>query len=308
MTSTQIYLDYNATAPPLPSVLRKLQEVSASCFGNPSSPHRAGRQAKTLLEDARQSIADQLGIARQELFFTSGGSESNNAILRQFVLSDKPNHWILSPLEHPSLLETAHLLAEAGRVDVSLLPVLPSGQVDVASLPELIRPETSLLSVMSANNETGVVQPIAELQQIAAEHHVRLHTDSVQMLGRMPLSWRDWQVDYATATAHKLGGPRGIGLLYLREGSPFQPLVTGGKQERVRRAGTESVALAVGFAEAITQALAQRETLAQRLSAFQQQILRDLEGLEGFFLKATANGSSPTRSTSVFGGSAPRRC
>jgi len=137
---------------------------------------------------------------------------------------------------------------------------------------------------MGANNETGVIQPIAELQAIAQQHGIPLHTDSVQSLGRVPVSWQELGVNYATATAHKLGGPRGIGLLYVREGSAFTPLITGGKQERVRRAGTESVALAVGFASALAWVLKQQPQLSERLRRFQQQVLERLQEVEGFFL------------------------
>ena len=284
MNSTVHYLDYNATAPLLPEVCEAMQTIQATVYGNPSSPHALGRQARHRLEEARREIASLLGVGYQELSFTSGGSESNNAILRQFLLSDKPNHWILSPLEHPSLLETAQYLAERKKATLDLLPVDRGGQVQVEALSALLRPETRLISVMGANNETGVIQPLAELQAIAARHAVPLHTDSVQVLGRRPLSWAELGVDFATATAHKLGGPKGIGLLYTREGSAFSPLITGGKQERVRRAGTESVVLAVGFAAALRWVLQQQPALSERLRGFQRQVLQRLQEVEGFFL------------------------
>ena len=223
MNSNEHYLDYNATAPLLPEVWEAMQTVQATSYGNPSSPHGPGRRARNRLEEARRQLASLLGVEYQELCFTSGGSESNNAILRQFLRADKSNHWILSPLEHPSLLETTQYLAEQGQATLDLLPVDRGGRVIPEVLPELIRQETCLISVMGANNETGVIQPIAELQAIASEHGIPLHTDSVQILGRAPLSWKELGVSYATATAHKLGGPRGIGLLYVREGAAFTP-------------------------------------------------------------------------------------
>ena len=284
MNSNEHYLDYNATAPLLPEVWEAMQTVQATSYGNPSSPHGPGRRARNRLEEARRQLASLLGVEYQELCFTSGGSESNNAILRQFLQADKPNHWILSPLEHPSLLETAQHLAEQGRASLDLLPVDRGGRVLPEALLELIRPETRLVSVMGANNETGVIQPITELQTIAQQHGIPLHTDSVQILGRIPVSWQELGVNYATATAHKLGGPGGIGLLYVREGSAFTSLITGGKQERVRRAGTESVALAVGFAAALAWVLKQQPKLSERLRSFQQQVLERLQEVEGFFL------------------------
>ena len=284
MNSNEHYLDYNATAPLLPKVWEAMQTVQATSYGNPSSPHGPGRRARNRLEEARRKLASLLGVEYQELCFTSGGSESNNAILRQFLQADKPNHWILSPLEHPSLLETAQHLAEQKQASLDLLPVDQGGRVLPEALSELIRPETRLVSVMGANNETGVIQPIAELQAITGQHGIPLHTDSVQILGRIPISWQELGVNYATATAHKIGGPRGIGLLYVREGSTFTPLITGGKQERVRRAGTESVALAVGFASALAWVLEQQPQLSERLQSFQQQVLERLQTVEGFFL------------------------
>ena len=284
MNSNEHYLDYNATAPLLPKVWEVMQTVQATSYGNPSSPHSPGRRARNRLEEARRQLASLLGVEYQELCFTSGGSESNNAILRQFLQADKPNHWILSPLEHPSLLETAQHLAEQKQASLDLLPVDQGGRVLPEALSELIRPETRLVSVMGANNETGVIQPIAELQAITGRHGIPLHTDSVQILGRIPISWQELGVNYATATAHKIGGPRGIGLLYVREGSTFTPLITGGKQERVRRAGTESVALAVGFASALAWVLEQQPQLSERLQSFQQQVLERLQTVEGFFL------------------------
>ena len=179
MNSNEHYLDYNATAPLLPEVWEAMQTVQATSYGNPSSPHGPGRRARNRLEEARRQLASLLGVEYQELCFTSGGSESNNAILRQFLRADKPNHWILSPLEHPSLLETAQYLTEQGQATLDLLPVDRGGRVLPDVLPELIRPETCLISVMGANNETGVIQPIAELQAIASEHGIPLHTDSV---------------------------------------------------------------------------------------------------------------------------------
>ncbi len=284
MNSNEHYLDYNATAPLLPKVWEAMQTVQATSYGNPSSPHGPGRRARNRLEEARRQLASLLGVEYQELCFTSGGSESNNAILRQFLQADKPNHWILSPLEHPSLLETAQHLAEQKRASLDLLPVDRGGRVLPEALSELIRPETQLVSVMGANNETGVIQPIAELRAITEQHGIPLHTDSVQILGRIPVSWQELGVNYATATAHKLGGPGGIGLLYVRDGSTFTPLITGGKQERVRRAGTESVALAVGFASALAWVLEQQPQLSERLRSFQQQVLKRLQTVEGFFL------------------------
>ena len=278
------YFDYNATAVLLPDLAEKMARIAQNQFGNPSSPHQTGRVAKDLLESSRARLANLLGVESEELIFTSGGSESNNTVLRQFLLTVEPIHLITSRIEHPSILETCRILEKMPHIEVSYLPVDGEGRVIPETLTPAIRPQTRLISIMAANNETGVIQPIDTLTAMARECQIPFHVDCVQGLGKIPMNWKEWGIHYATATAHKFGGPRGIGLLYVKQETPLIGLIAGGKQERVRRAGTENVMLAYGFAEALTWVLAHQESIAQRLTAFKDQMIRAFEGTDGFFL------------------------
>lgn len=287
------YFDYNATAVPLPNLSEKVTRARQSHFGNPSSPHKIGREAKDLLENSRHRLAQLLKVQPQELTFTSGGSESNNAVLRQFLWQTSRQHIITSQIEHPSVLETCRILEKMPHLEVTYLPVDRSGRVLPESLKAAIRPETKLISIMTANNETGMVQPIEALAEVAQDYQIPFHTDSVQGIGKMAVDWKKWSVQYATANAHKFGGPHGIGLLYVQQGTPFTGLISGGKQERVRRAGTENAALAFGFAEALLCALEHQETLAQRLTSFKSQCVTAFQSVAGFFLNGTFQNCLP---------------
>ncbi len=285
------YFDYNATAVPI------LQGVNTDTvekyFGNPSSPHQCGRDAKELLETSRLRIAQSLGVQPQEIIFTSGGSESNNTILRQLALQTDSQHLITSQIEHPSILETCRVLEQLPNIEVTYLPVDQNGVIEPDTLKKAICPETTLISLMAANNETGVIQPIADLSAIAQEYDIPLHTDCVQGVGKMSVDWGKWGVAYATATAHKFGGPRGAGLLYVKQGTALEGLITGGKQERVRRAGTENVVLIHGFAESLQWALGQQDSMRKRVQSFKKQIINQLEASNGFFLNGRVNSCLP---------------
>ena len=228
-----IYLDHNATSPLLPEAQTAMSDAAEKSFGNPSSPHWAGREAKILLEEARVSLAKSLGAEPREIIFTSGGSESNNAVLRQLSATSGKQHLITSKIEHPSILETCRILAKQPNIGLTELPVDSSGLIDPESLIKCIRSQTSLISLMTANNETGCLQPIEELGQIASEHEIIFHTDLVQASGKIKYDLHTSGIDFASVTSHKLGGPRGIGLIYARQGTPFESIISGGKQERV---------------------------------------------------------------------------
>jgi len=270
-----------------------MNEVAQQAFANPSSPHWAGRDARILLEDARENLAHSLGAKPQEIFFTSGGSESNNAVIRQFLMKSGKQHLICSAVEHPSVLETCRILADQPNIDFTELAVDSTGRLDPENLCTSIHSETVLISVITANNETGNLQPIEELTEIAHEYEIPFHTDLVQAFGKIEVDLRKSGVDYATATGHKLGGPRGIGLLYVKQGTPFQSLISGGKQERVRRAGTENVVLAVGFAKAVQWYLENRSKLREQFFLFRKSILREIEKLEGIFINTDLDNSLP---------------
>ena len=293
MPYSKTYLDHNATSPLLPEAAHVMNEVAQQAFANPSSPHWAGRDARILLEDARENLAHSLGAKPQEIFFTSGGSESNNAVIRQFLMKSGKQHLICSAVEHPSVLETCRILADHPNTRFTELAVDSSGRLDPENLCTSIHSETVLISVITANNETGNLQPIEELTEIAHEYEIPFHTDLVQAFGKIEVDLRKSGVDYATATGHKLGGPRGIGLLYVKQGTPFQSLISGGKQERVRRAGTENVVLAVGFAKAVQWYLENQSLLLEKYSQFRKSILRKIENFDGIFLNTNLENSLP---------------
>ena len=286
-----IYLDHNATSYLLPEAQTAMSDAAEKSLGNPSSPHWAGREAKILLEEARESLAKSLGAAPQEIIFTSGGSESNNAVLRQLSADSGKQHLITSTIEHPSVLETCRILTKQPNITLSELPVDSSGLIDPDSLKKCISSQTSLISLMTANNETGCLQPIEELSQIAREHEIAFHTDLVQASGKIKFDLNSSGIDFASVTAHKLGGPRGIGLLYARQGTAFESLITGGKQERVRRAGTENVTLAVGFAKALEWYLENQGRLQKQYSNFRKIVIDRINTIDGFFLNTDLDHS-----------------
>lgn len=300
--SPRIYLDYNATAPLLPAVLERMQAALRDFPGNPSSPHAFGQAARDALEAARAGIAARLGCSRRELIFTSGGSEANNTILRGVAEGPRPVHVITTPIEHPSVLRCCDWLRAQG-VEVSFLPVGEDGVADVEAVSGLIRPETRLVSVMAANNETGVVQPLKRLaQRVRGAPNgaaVLLHTDAVQAFGRVPCLPFAWGFDAVTIAAHKLGGPKGIGALALRRPEAVPPLMLGGRQERERRAGTESVALAQGFLAAVEWVWERTPALQQDMEALRERLVRHLAEAPGFFLNGAG---APRLPNTVSGG------
>ncbi|MBF0353468.1 MAG: cysteine desulfurase [SAR324 cluster bacterium] len=282
--SRHIYLDYNATSPMLPGVLKCLQEGFSAIVGNPSSPHQGGRSARDLLEQSRKNIAETLGVTPQEILFTSGGSEGNNTLLRQFQYKPTPFHIITSSIEHPSIHSTVQYLAGKGLGNYSTVAVSCSGSVAPESLKDLVRENTVLLSVMLANNETGTIQPCRELAEFSRNHHFLFHADCVQGAGKMTLNLKDSGMDYATFSAHKIGGPPGIGLLYVRNGVSLEPLITGGKQERSRRAGTENSVMAAGFAEALSWHVEHQPELDTKWREFKRQMIDAFQKIDGFFM------------------------
>lgn len=243
------YLDHNATTPPSAEVLGNLSEW-AQAWGNPSSIHWGGRQPKNLLREARQNIAQALGISPLEIVFTSGGSEGNNTILKgvldyyqtgKFLTSKQINrtHFMCSAVEHPSVIKTMqHLQSLGARVD--FIPVNRRGEIDLRFYREHLCEETALVSVMAANNETGTLFPIQEMAALAHAQGALFHSDCVQALGKIPVSLREWDVDFATFSGHKFYSLKGSGFFYAKKGRGFSPLIHGGGQERHRRGGTEN--------------------------------------------------------------------
>ena len=243
-----IYLDHNATTPVDPEAAARMTHVTEEEFGNPSSAYILGRRAKEAIETHRDKVARLMGAHGSEIIFTSGGSESNNMVLKGIIdLKDpKAFHIITSAVEHPAIINTARYLMELG-VEVTILPVDGDGRVDPDDVKKAISPHTALISIMLANNETGTLQPIREISAMAGERNIPFHTDAAQALGKIPVDVKDLGVDFLTVAGHKLYAPKGIGALYMKEGFHLTPLIHGGGQEGGRRAGTENTILAIGL-------------------------------------------------------------
>lgn len=246
-----IYLDYNATTPIAPEVANAMMPYILKEFGNPSSSYLLGQMAKESLEKARGRVAELLGSKASEIIFTSGGSESNNMVLKGVALSlrDKGRHIITTKIEHPAIFNPAIFLMENGW-DVTFLPVDKYGLLDPDEVKKAIRKDTVLISVMHANNETGTIQPVQEIGRISREHGIFFHTDAAQSIGKIKTDVNDLFVDFLTIAGHKLYAPKGIGALYIRNGIEIVPLIHGGGQEKSRRAGTENVIMSVGLGAA----------------------------------------------------------
>jgi len=250
-SAERIYLDHNATTSLAPEVIRCMTDALRDGYGNPSSIYREGRAAKNALEEARRKIAKLLGCTARRIYFTGGGSEANNWVIKSSALAhwDKKSHFITSAVEHSSVLKVMEWLRAYG-FPVTLLPVDRYGQVDPDDLASAITPKTVLVSIMTANNETGTIQPIAQLARITRERGVLFHTDAVQAAGKIALDVIDLDVDYLTMSAHKLHGPKGVGAIYVRKGVNLTPLIHGGRQEHGVRAGTENSPGIIGFGRA----------------------------------------------------------
>jgi cysteine desulfurase len=243
-----IYLDHNATTPVDPSAAAAMMPFMHEEFGNPSSPYPLGTRAKDRLEQCRQEVAMLLSCKRHEVVFTSGGSESNNMVLKGIVdLKNPANfHIITSAVEHPAIISPLRFLEELG-VDVTVLPVDASGLVDPGEVARAIKPHTSLISIMLANNETGTLQPVREISQLAREHGIPLHTDAAQAIGKIPVAVNELGVDFLSVAGHKLYAPKGVGVLFIREDQNLTPLIHGAGQEGGKRPGTENLILSVGL-------------------------------------------------------------
>ena len=280
----RVYFDYTATTPLAPEVTDAVLRVMQDVFGNASSIHHFGQQAKSTLDEARSAVASLLNADPSEIVFTSGGTESDNFAIRGAVEALEPTgrrHLIASGIEHEAVLNTLRALARRGW-RTTLLPVDPSGIVSPDRLREAIDSDTALVSVMHANNEIGTIQPVTALAAIAHEHGALMHTDAVQSAGKIAVDVRALGVDLLSLSAHKFNGPKGAGVLWIKRGTRMQPTVTGGKHERNRRAGTENVAAIAGLGVAATLAAAKMSADAARVGALRDRletgILRDVPG------------------------------
>ncbi len=281
-----IYLDHAAATPLLPEVLDAMLPLLREQYGNPSSLHRFGRDARAVLSRARETIAGLLQCAPKELIFTGGGTEADNAAI--FGLAPLPagpkNHIITSAVEHHAVLHACEKLEQAG-YEVTYLPADASGLVSAEDVEAAITPRTLLISVMYGNNEVGSIQPVSAIGLLARSRGIPFHVDAVQAAGLVPIDLSALPVDLMSFSAHKLGGPKGIGALYCSSRIHLSPLIYGGAQERRKRAGTEDIAAAAGFAEALRLSVENMETKRRRMEELRTRMLQGLEtrlGTKGF--------------------------
>lgn len=269
----EIYFDNAATSPVRPEVVEAMSLFHSEVFGNPSSLHQSGQRAKRALEEARSAVAAVIGADPKEIFFTSGGTESNNLALRgaAHAAADRGKHIITSSIEHHSVLNVCHALEKEG-FRVTYLPVDRSGVIDLDALQDSIRSDTVLVSIMLAGNEVGTIQPLSQAAAMAGEKGIVLHADACQAVGKMPVNAADLGVDLLSLTAHKFYGPKGQGALYVRRGTKIMPLLQGGHQERLLRPGTENIPGIAGLASAIRLASEDLALESVRLSALRDRL------------------------------------
>lgn len=291
-----IYFDNAATTRPYDEVLRTYHEVATKIFGNPSSLHNLGSNATRILEASRKQVANLLGVAPSEIFFTSGGTESDNWALKgtAFEKEQYGKHIIVSAIEHPAVKESAKWLSEHGFA-VDYAPVDSRGFVDVEALAKLIKSETILVSVMAVNNEIGSIQPISEISELLADKPtITFHVDAVQAIGKIPVShYLTSRVDLASFSAHKFHGVRGVGILYKKEGKRISPLLTGGGQESDLRSTTENVAGIAASARALRMTLDKEALALPKIAKMKQVIQEALEEFDGVQLFTEEEGFAP---------------
>ena len=290
----RVYFDYNATTPIAPEVLDAVIDATRDQFGNASSVHHFGQRAKALLDDARSAVAALIRADPSEIVYTSGGTESDNFAIRGAAEALEPGgrrHLVASAIEHEAVLNTLKALARHGW-RITLISVDPSGIVNPDRLREAMTNDTALVSVMQANNEIGTIQPIAELAAIAHQHGALMHTDAVQAVGKIPVDVKALGVDLLSLSAHKFNGPKGAGALWIKRGTRMRPILTGGKHERSRRAGTENVPALAGMGVAARLAVGKLADEAARVGALRDRLEEGiLRGVSG----TVVNGTPSTR-------------
>jgi cysteine desulfurase len=273
----RVYLDHSATTPVDPEVAKLMMTYYTEKFGNPSSVHSFGREAKEALEIAREQVAKLLGAQASEITFTSGGTEADNlAILGTAQAGrNKGKHIITSAVEHHAVLETCEYLEKNG-FELTIIPVNEEGLLSAQDVEKAIRPDTILITIMHANNEVGAIQPIAEIGKIARDKGITFHVDAVQSFGKIPIDVKAMNVDLMTVSSHKIYGPKGVGALYIRKGVRIVPLVHGGGQEKKRRSGTENTPGIIGFGKACEIAGERMEQEALREGKLRDKLLKGI--------------------------------
>ena len=272
MNERRIYMDNAATTATRPEVLEAMLPYFTQHYGNPSSIHAFGRDARRALENARKQVAAALKCEPREVYFTAGGSESDNWAIRCALQNKQGKHIITSAIEHHAVLHTCEYMEKQG-YEVTYLPVDEYGIVSVEDVRKAIRPDTALITIMAANNEIGSIQPIAEIGKIAREAGILFHTDAVQAIGAIPVDVKEWSVDMLSLSGHKFHAPKGVGALYIRKGIRISNLIYGGAQERGLRAGTENLPGIVGLGKAIELAVAELPEYAERVTRLRDKLI-----------------------------------
>lgn len=298
-----IYLDHAATTPTDPRVVERMLPYFTERFGNPSSIYGLGRASLEAIDEAHDSVARSLGCRPTEIVFTGGGSEADNLAIKgsAYARRRRGNHIITSAIEHHAVLHTCQQLEREG-YQVTYLPVDRHGLVDPATVAGAMTDATALVTIMFANNEVGTIQPIAEIGKICRERRVPFHTDAVQAGGTIGLNVVSLNVDMLSLSAHKFYGPKGVGILYVRQGARVQPQILGGSQERNRRAGTENVPGIVGAAHALSLATEQRTNEAARLTALRDQLIKGILSIPGTRLTGHPTQRLPNSASFVIEG------
>jgi len=271
----RVYLDHNATTPLDARVFEAMKPYLTDAFGNASSPHHYGRLAKQALERSRVIAAEAIAAKPEEIIFTSGGTESDNLAIRGIAYHRGKGHIIASSVEHHAVLKTCQALERAG-FRTTYLPVDRHGRVDPNEVKRSIRKDTVLISLMFANNETGVMQPVAEIGSIAQEYSILFHCDAVQGIGKSAIDVEEMCINLLSLSSHKIYGPQGIGGLYVRDGTELSPIITGGHHERGLRPGTENIAAIVGFAQALNIAIDEIDIYRVRVASLRDKLESEL--------------------------------
>lgn len=279
------YFDHFATTPVRTEVRERMLDVTLNAIGNPSSVHKSGRAARAIIEQARQDIAEAIGVKSQEIIFTSGGTEANNMVLWSLLKQDK-KHVVTTKIEHPAILKVLNDLSVFGVTHTSV-NVDSAGKVNPADIASAIRNNTGLITVILGNNEVGTIQPVQQISRNTQENRIPFHTDAVQALGKIPVSFESIGADFMSFASHKCYGPKGVGALYVKEGSSLYPFILGGSQERSLRAGTENVAGISGFGLAVKLAVKSLDETEIHLRKLEEQFKN---GLTNSYPKAVFNG------------------
>jgi len=298
----EIYMDYNATTPVREEVLEKLSSVIGDGYANPSSVHLAGRRAKLHLDEAREKVAASLGARASEIVFTGGGSESDNLAIKGVAWALGGGHIITSEIEHPAVLNACRFLETQG-FDVTYIGVDRSGRINADDVKSAMRKDTILVSIMWANNETGVIQPVEDIASMANERRVLFHTDAVQAFGKVPVDVSKVRADMLSISGHKFYAPKGVGALYVRRGTILEALVHGGGQEKGRRSGTENVPAISALGEACKLAVEELARESRRISGIRDSMeKRILDAIPGSFVNGGDSPRLPNTSNITFSG------